>query len=428
MKIYHILKNLDATPYHWKAFVFCWLAGIFAGMNTHLFTLFLPHVVGDICITTDRQIISQIGSKIVFFFLMGWALGGIIFGIIGDRWGRKKAMVMAIIWFSLFTSLTSLAQTHQQLYLWRFLTGFGIGGGLICISTFLSETWPEKTRSYALGCLITCTPIGIFLAGLICQILPYWRSAFATAGISMILAVFIHKQLKETPAWSQIALRSKVNLKLMNVKEVFRSKLGRNLAVGSAIYGSMLIGNWASISWVPTWIQDLVGNDVQGDAKNYAIMYHSICAMCGAMISGFVVEKIGRLSTILGGLICVFLFSAWMFLSNDRFSSMIYMQFALVGCFLGLVQASLYIYLPELFPTHLRATSVGICLNSGRIITAVAVLFVGILVTLLGGYAQALIIMAGVYLVGAAACLFGKETKSLPAEPIVAYNCPINSK
>jgi MFS family permease len=103
-----------------------------------------------------------------------------------------------------------------------------------------------------------------------------------------------------------------------------------------------------------------------------------------------------------------------MFLTNDRFSEIIYAESALLGLFIGLAQAIMYIYLPELFPTRIRATAVGFCLNAGRFSTAIAVLFVGVIVRTLGGFAQSAMLFAVAYLFAVGAAFWAIETKGKP--------------
>jgi predicted MFS family arabinose efflux permease len=386
------------SKYHWTVFSICWLGGIFAGMNAHMFSLLMPEAITELTHTTDRVTISKLGANILSLFLVGWMFGGIVFGILCDRFGRKISMMISVIILATFTACAGLVQNTWQLGVCRFFTGLGIGGEMLCISIFLSETWPGKSRSLALGALITSYQVGVFGSAYVTYLIPEWRVAFGMTGYQVVLAVVIYNYLQESTQW----IKSK--------KVVRTSQDKRNLIIGSIAFGSLLIGYWASSFWVPTWIQDIVQGTPRGE-KNYATMVHALCAIGGCMSSGLFVNYFGRIPVIFTTFAAAFAVSLWMFGSNAYFTTHIYWQYGVLGWCLGLLQGAFYIYLPELFHTSIRASSVGLCLNLGRIVTAIGVLFVGVLVPFLGGYGHALIVFACMYLVGIACCLIATETK-----------------
>ncbi|MDX1921077.1 MAG: MFS transporter, partial [Candidatus Caenarcaniphilales bacterium] len=141
--------------YHIVVFVCCWLGGIFDGMDSTLMSVVLPSAISELIGSTDKLQVSQIGSYVGAIFLLGWTAGGVVFGYIGDKFGRVKSMIFSILLYAMFTGLSGLAQNWPQLACCRFLTGLGIGGELVSIATFLAEVWPERSRAIAVGALIT---------------------------------------------------------------------------------------------------------------------------------------------------------------------------------------------------------------------------------------------------------------------------------
>jgi MFS family permease len=429
------------TRLHWLVFIGCWLGGIFDGMDSSLYMVIQHDALADLLHTTSRAEVSQVGSWVMSTFLFGWMAGGILFGAVGDRFGRVTAMVWSIALYAIFTGLSGLVETPTQLAICRFLTGFGIGGELVSISTMLSETWPERSRAVAVGMLITSYQVGVFLAGLVPTVIydahlwlsaqgltmAPWRLVFFVGVLPAVLAVVLRLQLDEPQKWKEQAWKQQdhsvhavkfsFSSVIQQVKAIFAPQYRRDVWVGGTIFGALLIAYWASLAWIPTWIQDLMGSAGTGTEKSVATMVHGLSAVVGCSLSGVLANAWGRRTTILVAFSGMLASMALLLLSNQVFNANIYWQDGLLGFFNGLGQALLYVYLPELFPTSIRATAVGFCLNVGRFATAVAVLFVGALVALLGGYAQALMVFSLSYLLAIGASFLARETKgqALPA-------------
>lgn len=432
----------DITGYHLLVFVGCWLGGIFDGMDSSLYMVTQFDALSDVLGTTDRSVISTAGSHIMATFLMGWVVGGLLFGIVGDRLGRIKAMVGSILLYSLFTGLTGLAHTEWQFALCRFLTGVGIGGELVTITTVIAETWPERSRTFAIGMLITSYQMGVFLAGLlptvIYSVLSHvsaypmlaglapvspWRWVFMAGALPALLTVLIRLNLKEPERWTalhhsdspthHVTFQEGLQTVWGHLQTCFSPGHRRDLVIGGTVFGSLLIGYWASLAWVPTWIQDLLGPNQLGTEKSVATMIHGLAGTLGCFSAGLLAPMLGRRWTMVLGYGCSFCASAWL-VQNSHFTSFIYVQYAVLGFFTSISQAIVYIYLPELFPTIIRATAIGFCLNVGRVVTAVLILFVGPLVALLGGFAPSIFVFSCAYLLAVVAACFARETNHQP--------------
>jgi MFS family permease len=379
-------------------FIGCWLGVLFAGLNANLFALLLPEAIGEIAKSMDRTAISQYGSYVLSSFLLGWMVGGICLGYISDHYGRVKTMATAVALYALSTAVAALSESLWQLALCRFLTGVGIGGSMLGISIFLSESCPSRSRAVTLAILVTSYQMGVFLSALVAHLLPEWRLAFAFGALPLILAGLMLCYFQEPVQWVQCSEEpSKYNVK--------------TILMGSTLFGSLLIGYWASLFWIPTWIQDLLGNAAEGHEKNLATMGHGVCAVIGCLAAGPLVDRFGRRPLIMAAFLGAFATSWIMFWGHPEFSSTLYFCNSLLGFFAGLAQAVMYIYLPELFPTKVRATSVGWCLNAGRLVTTLSVLFMGLFVSFFGGYREALSAFALIYLVGLCLARFIPETR-----------------
>jgi predicted MFS family arabinose efflux permease len=180
---------------------------------------------------------------------------------------------------------------------------------------------------------------------------------------------------------------------------LFSPKNRREVIVGSLMFGTMLIGLWAIFSWMPTWIQSLITTDAPKQ-RGLSMMFLGMGGLTGGFFSGWLVNLIGlRRSMLLCFAVCTVL-SFVLFKTNNTFSPVIYAEIAVMALFFGASQGVLSAYIPQLFHTGIRATATGFCFNVGRLFTATAVLFIGVLVTTLGGYGNAIFIFSLVFVVG----------------------------
>ena len=178
----------------------------------------------------------------------------------------------------------------------------------------------------------------------------------------------------------------------------------------------MLIGLWAIFSWMPTWIQSLIATDAPKQ-RGLSMMFLGMGGLTGGFFSGVLVNLIGlRKSMLLCFAVCVVM-SFVLFKTNAKFSPAIYAEIALMALFFGASQGVLSAYIPQLFHTGIRATATGFCFNVGRLFTATAVLFIGVLVSSLGGYGNAIFLFSLVFVVGFVVVLFVKDRKETGANP-----------
>ena len=185
----------------------------------------------------------------------------------------------------------------------------------------------------------------------------------------------------------------------------------------------MLIGLWAIFSWIPTWIQSLVTTGDAQKERGLSMMMLGIGGLVGGFLSGWLTNAIGlKRSMLLCFAVCTVL-SFLLFKTNSAFSAIIYIEIVALALFFGASQGVLSVYIPSLFPVDIRGTATGFCFNIGRIFTAIAVLFVGVLVTDLGGYGNSLFVFSSVFVVGLIVTFFSKD--KAVADPAELINVTI---
>jgi MFS family permease len=387
----------------WISFIICLLCNISAGLISTLMSAYLPPVVQELTGGTDAEGLGRISAYIQSLYIGGWAVGGFLWGFISDRIGRVKALALSTGIFGLFTVLISFAPSWEYVVLFRLFSGVAVGGILVITPMLIFEIWPEKSRAVMIGIDSIGFPIGIFSSGVVTVLGNHWRNAFMVGVLPMLLAALALFILKESEHWKNTSIKSK--------PVSSTTEASSNLLKGSIIFGSMLIGLWGMFSWIPTWVQSLlIASDGQTE-RGVAMMLLGAGGLSGGFASGWVSNALGvRRSMMLcfGGCIGM---SALLFGLNDSFSNVIYAELALLSFFFGISQGLLSIYIPQLFPVQIRGTFTGICFNIGRIFTAIAIFFVGVLVTFFNGYSNTLLAFAGIFLIGFLTMLFSNDNK-----------------
>lgn len=379
-------------------FAVCFISSAFGGIVSTLMSVYLPVVIKDVQLSSDPGEHARISAYINAVFIFGWAIGGFAWGVISDRIGRKKALLLAIGSYAVFTILTGMLPNWWSIVLCRVLSGFGVGGVLVIGFTFISEVWPTKSKAVFMGILSIAFPVGIFSAGLINYMVSSWRQAFLSGFVPLILAIAGVWIIKESASWKK---GKQHILQNNNPAESFLSpEFRKDLLIGSITFGSMLIGLWAIFSWLPTWVQSLIADSDGQKERGITMMLLGMGGLTGGFFSGWFLNAVGTRKAMLMCFAVCSVLSFVLFKTNTVFTPLVYIETGVLAFFFGISQGVLSYYIPQLFPTGIRATATGFCFNIGRLFTGTAVLFVGILVTVLGGYGNAIYLFSLVFIVG----------------------------
>jgi MFS family permease len=395
------------SGYHWLLFAICFLGTVFAGTVSTLMSVYLPVAVRDFLGDQNPDELNNISAYINAVFIFGGAIGGFISGWISDRYGRKTGVILSIASYGLFTILTGYMPSWWAVVICRFFTGFGLGGVLVTTTTIMMEEWPAKSRAIFIGILSIGIPVGIFSAGLMNYFVSSWRQGFLVGAIPLGISLISVWVLRESQKW--LSERHAIVQRRKERPDIFAGRYRADLLTGSTIFGTMLIGMWAIFSWIPTWIQSLITIGDAQKERGLSMMMLGIGGLTGGFLSGWLTNAIGlRRSMLLCFGICILL-SFIMFKTNASFSALIYAEILVMALFFGASQGVLSVYVPGLFPVGIRGTATGFCFNTGRLFTATAVLFVGVLVTRLGGYGNSLFIFSLVFVIGLVVTYFTRD-------------------
>jgi MFS family permease len=372
----------------WLAFVLCFVSYVLSGTVSTLMSVYLPVAIPDLQgkVVTEAQL-GEIGAYVSAIYLYGWMAGGLVFGVVSDRIGRVKSLALVTALYGTSTCLVTIVSTWQALLALRFFAGMGVGGVLLIATVYISEIWAEKSRAIMLGILAVCFPIGIVATGSLNLLFAEWRNAFVVGVIPVIASGLIYLMAPESQKWSGTKT-------VDHPKEgIFDSANRARVISGSIIFGSVLIGLWGLFSWLPTWAQTLLTSGENGQKERGIVMVLlGAGGILGGLVSGMLINRFGQRLTLAGTFSMVVVMSCILFLTNQTFSNIIYLETALLAFCFGISQGALSSYIPQLFPVAVRGTATGFCFNVGRFFTATAVFFIGSLVSILGGFGNALLV------------------------------------
>jgi MFS family permease len=415
------------NSYHWFVFIIASAAWFFDCLDQRLFSLaripaiealtITPELVEELGqaqvkargLTAMPEVITAeglkeaqsraqaLGKDVTAIFLIGWGIGGMVFGALGDRYGRAKMLTITVLIYSACTGLSYFSRTYWDFALARFLTGIGVGGVFGLAVALIAETLPNESRSGALGWLQILSTVGNLSAGLVLWVITSlvtaevigvgngWRWMFLVGAVPALLVVFTMKYLREPEPW----LRAKAEGRLPQgsiltpYRDLLTEKRWRkNLLIGALISSAGVIGLWAIVEYAI---------DIQ--AKVFRIYYESQnmpvdeipAAINGAKSLAYTLQMIGaavgmwfmtKACIVLGrkpafwiwyvGSLASTLYVFWAIETPmDAYWMMPLMWFFSLGVFAGFA-----IYLPEIFPSRMRSTGTSFCYNLGRFAAA----------------------------------------------------------
>ena len=364
---------------------------------------------------TGDAYIGQWMGRITALFLLGAALGGLVFGWLGDRIGRVRAMSLAILCYSLFTGLAYFAQTPLQLGLLRFVAALGMGGEWSLGVALVMEVWPEKHRPILAGVIGAAANVGFALVGVVgiffAVTVDSWRWVMLLGAAPALLTFFIRLFVPESPRWIEAARTapSRPLREMMGSRPIMVSTLMATMFASIA-----LIGSWGSVQWLPLWADQMAGAGMPS-AKAYTQLLTAVGAIVGCFVGAWLGGRFGRRPAFFVICLCSLLSCGWLFRGFDEFGTGFLAMTFLVGVSTTAFYGWLPLYLPELFPTRVRATAQGVAFNAGRILAAAAAIQMGTLMSMFdGSYARAGAIITLIYGVGLVVIWLAPETKGRP--------------
>src|SRR5258708_8032368 len=434
----------DLTRYHWFVFTVASLGWLFDTMCQQLFNVARPPAIAELLTAQygtkpTPGMVADYAAYATTIFMVGWALGGVIFGVLGDRLGRVKTMLLTILLYSIFTGLSVLSQGFLGFAMFRFLTGLGVGGEFAVGVALVAEVMPDRARPYALGWLQAGSAIGNIIAALIVialgqleqagAIVGAWRWMVIARAVPAPLALLVVRKLKAPEQWQQ-ARRPKAHMRSM--RELFSDpRWRRNTFVGMGLGFAGVVGLWG----IGFFSFDLFGSVLDKTFKAQGLapgliagkktlwtgivsLLQNFGAFWGVYVFTRFTARVGRKKAFACGFFAAILSTAFTFWRLKDFSDVFWMIPIMGFCQLTLF-GGYSIYFPELFPTRLLITGTSFCYNVGRLVAAVGPLLLGKLTSVVFANYDEPMLYAGVtmcsgFLIGLTVLPFAPETKGKP--------------
>lgn len=408
----------EVTRYQWLVLAIASAGWAFDTFEGQIFNItraqLLAELLGE---SRDGQAAKRWGDLFLAVFLVGGTVGGILFGMLADRIGRKTTMALTILCYSMFSGLTFFATALWQVAALRFLVALGVGGEWAVAAALVAEVFPPRARARASGIFHSTSILGTWMAAIAgLAVADQWRYAYLVGVVPALLVFWVRRGIEEPKRWQQTSTTTLARGSL-------RALFGVRRWAVHAVLGLLL----ASIGLGTFWGVTVAGQDlarevlvksgtsekVANEKAKFAYgIVQTVGGGLGLLSFGPLAERVGRRSAF-----ALFHLLAFAIVPITCYGPQTYPQMLAILPLFGFltlgIHAGYAIYFPELFPDHLRATGVGICFNGGRLLAAPVLWFSGELKARLG-LQLAVSLLALLFLFGLVLLLFLPETKGKP--------------
>jgi MFS family permease len=403
------------SRYQLLVLLVAWLGWVFDSMDATIYNLVLTPALRELLGPRGTpENIGWYGGIILAIFLVGWALGGILLGVLADYLGRARTLVIAILIYAVFTGLAGFSHSWWELAIYRFLTALGVGGEWASGATLVAEVLPESWRVKGAGILQSAWGAGYFLAAGVYLLLSgqSWRVMFFVGLLPAFVGLYALLKVHEPERWKAARPSGAGRLTLW---ELFSPARRRDTIVGSALAFVAVFGLWGATNWTPSLVREILEPRRLAAAGitrmvSYAVMSLNAGAIVGYFAFPPLAERIGRRPAFAWMLAGAAITLPAIFFVPRSYTTVLAML-PVLGFFTNGIFSGFPVYLPELFPTRIRATGAGFCFNAGRLLAASGPFLTGYLVARLGTFARAASAVALIYVVGMLVLLFARETK-----------------
>ena len=393
------------TKYQWLVFLVVWLGWTLDAADFGLYSLVLrPALTELLGGNPPLALIGRYGGILSMTGLLGWALGGFVFGVYADYVGRVRALATSIILYSVFTALQGLSHGIWDFAIYRFIAGLGTGAELMVGIPLLAEALGETHRAKIAGCMMTGGALGTFLGAWTYGLVGGygWRVVFFIGVVPALLLAVIRRRIIEPGRFEAVQERRKTVRAGQHVAsddrefmrfvpmQLFNEEHRRSTIVGLLFGLGSLLAIWTTNIWLPTILSLMVQKSgISGSAAvpfvSRGIMIWSLGGIAGFIAFGFLADLMGRRATIVFYSVGTIAAGLTLYLGLSSFEPYYPVVLPIFGFFVFGTFSGFAIYLPELFPTHIRSTAVGFTTGTARVVTSFGPLVAGLMVGAFGG-------------------------------------------
>ncbi len=447
--------NEGITKYQWLVLLIASLGWVFDVFEGQIFVASMrdamPQLLGD----AEDGIVRYWNNVALGSFLLGGAIGGIFFGVLSDRIGRSKTMIITILFYSLFTCVTAVAQEPWQMVVLRFFVAMGVGGEWAVASSMVAEVMPKRSRAVMGSIFHASSVFGTYLATIVGFFVlaasPWgadtWRLGFLIGVVPALLTVWIRWKLHEPEQWIKAKERAAEDPRERQgrISELFNAQSLRNTIVGVSLasiglatfWGAHIYGKNALMARKQTEVLRAAGlteespqpekaaalaeraSDIKR-AEMLSMFVNTTGGGIGLLMFGWISNRLGRKGAFIFYHLGAFAISILFFkfiIGGGAPIAVIWLTLPLFGFLTLGMHAGYAVYFPELYPTRLRGTGAGFCFNMGRLVTFPMLLLTGWMQrpTADGGLGyslqEAASMLSWLFLLGVIVVLFAKETR-----------------
>jgi MFS family permease len=421
----------------WSTLIAANLGWMFDGYETYAALLSAGAASRQLLDPSQYSQIPSYAGLVISMTLLGWGFGGLIGGVIADYLGRKRTMMLAIFAYSIMTGLSAFAWDWVSFVALRFAVGVAIGSEWVTGTSIVSELWPDQARGRGVGLMQCGFGIGFFLASFAWLFVgaagpDAWRYMFIIGVSPALMTLWVRQAIPESERWEHVNTRRRAAVKRKRQGETLGAEelalaritlvdlfadpeVRRRIILASLMSLSTTLAFWAIGAWIPPYAAAAAinaGLDGQQWAS-YAAMANTGASVIGYAAFGFLADALGRKAVTIFYVVAAFLSVPLVFVWAGGLPIMV-LAAALSGVFVTGQYTWMAAWLPELFPTRVRATAAGFVFNMPRLIAWIGPIISGWIIANLGGFSHAAVIIALVYIVSIAAALFLPETKGKP--------------
>ena len=425
------------TKAQWRALIASNLGWTFDGFEVFALILTVGVALHQLLDPSQYPRIPAYAGAIIAITVFGWGLGGLLGGVLADYLGRKRSMTLTILAYSLLTGLSAFAWDWVSFAVLRFLVGLAIGSEWATGASITAELWPAKARGKGGAFLQAGYPIGSILASGVWLTIGTsgpgaWRYMYLIGVLPALLTFWIRRNIPESPQWEASNQRRRAAYDLhrqgatlngedaalvrFTLVDMFAERAVRSRLLLTFVMSlSVTIGYWGVSTFVPSYVGSVAAAAGLAAPRWAALagLVQNLGALLGFVTFGFLADAWGRKpTTILYYLMCLVLTPIVYLWVHEIHVLLLF--FAVFGFFIQGIFSWTPIWLPELFPTRMRATAAGFIFNAPRLISAAAPLIAGTLIVGLGGYGKAATIIGMFYVLGLITAPFLPETRGKP--------------
>ncbi|KQY32972.1 MFS transporter [Caulobacter sp. Root1455] len=434
----------EVTRYQWFVFAIVSGAWLFDTLDQRIFSLSRIAALSNLMGAPGTDLAVQAMAKsATAIFLIGWGVGGLVIGALGDRFGRSRLLLASVALYSVCSGATAMVTTADAFAALRLLTGIGIGGVFGLAVTILSEVVSGQARVAMLALLQVLSTVGNILAAVLKMAADHlvanghlaqddvWRVLFFIGALPILICVVGAWRLREPEPWRRLQVAGQLPKGALGAFiELFRSREDRrNLVIGSLLSIAGVVGLWA-IGEFAVDLQDAVftlhfqkNHPAQAvralvaDAKNWAYFLQMVGGALGMMVFGYAANRIGRRPAFIIAFAGAFVVTVMVYWKLQTPLDAYWMM-PLMGAFQLGVFAGFSIYLPELFGGRVRGTGVSVAYNLGRFAAAAGGFGSAFLTTRVFGHIEgpdalrySAMLMCSIFLIGILAAWRAPETR-----------------